>query len=119
MFEVYIEALLYNIDHLQQMSRKLKAEISRMDDVFRTLRGLSGMDGVLSRLRKDREKMDEEEKKIIMMLQALDKILMAYNTAESKIYDNAEYEAAVVDARVSLTRNIFSDQSELQRVWLS
>lgn len=79
--------------NLERQLRFLDNQTGDLEQVMQQLGGLSGMDGVLMGLRRQRDRMEESRRTLNRMIQCLEKTILYYNSCEDRICDYAQQEA--------------------------
>lgn len=81
--------------NLERQLRHLDGQIGDLEQVMQQLNGLSGMDGVLMGLRRQRDRLEESRRTFYRMTQCLEKTILYYSSCEDRICDYAQQEAIV------------------------
>lgn len=87
-----------SIDVQQNLGHQLRFldnQTDELEQVMQQLNGLSGMDGVLMGLRRQRDKIEESRRTLDRMVQCLEKAVLYYNSCEDRICDYAQQEAII------------------------
>jgi type II secretory pathway component GspD/PulD (secretin) len=85
----------------------LKNQMCELENVVKSIKGLSGMDDVIERLEKQSSNLEQEYRQLNRMLQALNKILVYYSKCENRILDNGE-QSVILYNRKKVGTNDFS-----------
>ncbi len=90
MFQINVSQVEQHISDLQQQARRLNQAIGRVEDVIRGIRGMSGNEGVVQKLKSDVMRMEEERRNLADMTGSLMQIAEMYSYMEKGICDYAE-----------------------------
>ena len=85
MFTVAIRALAESSQELQQMVRKLNQQIQEVEGIVSSIRRLSAYDDVIHTLRAQVQKMNNEKRRLMEMMAALNQIQKMYLQTERRI----------------------------------
>lgn len=95
MLKLRINLVMEIQQNLRQQLGSLDSEIGELERVLPQLGGLSGMDGVLMGLRRQRDRLEESRRTLDRMLQCIEKTVLYYDSCEDRICDYAQQEIIV------------------------
>lgn len=90
MFRVYLPILLESCVRMQSQARSWECQINEIDRVISVLASMSGMEAVLTRLRRMKDKLIKQRNSLIEMLLSLERLIRVYDSSEKSIISNAE-----------------------------
>lgn len=90
MFSISINQIMAEYDRVERQTAELSHQLSELEQVIRELRGLSGMEGAISELKKQHSEMEAESVVMNQMVQALGQISLDYMSCENRICDDGE-----------------------------
>lgn len=90
MFSIRIDQMIAEYDSVERQTAELSRQLPELEQAIRELRNLSGMEGVISGLRKQHSEMEAESVVMNQMVQALGRISLDYMNCENRICDNGE-----------------------------
>ena len=90
MFQINIYRLEQLASDMQRQIRQLNRAMSETEDVINGLRGLSGMEAVIRKLRSEISGMEEERRNLFDMMTVLQQVAEIYRRGERDLMDYAE-----------------------------
>jgi len=90
MFSVKTNPMIEECTNLERQVFDIRYQMAELEQVRSKLGSLSGMDGIISRIRHDLADMDEEYMIMRQMMQGLNKISLYYTSCENRICGNCE-----------------------------
>lgn len=112
MFHIVTNQAIEDCVQIEQCVSQLVAQNIEAESVARELGSLSGMGEVLTRLRGELGRMQEETRVLGQMAQGLDRTVLYYLNCETRICENAE-QSAIRYVRKETGMNDFSQISNL------
>ena len=90
MVSVWRTHLDRNCESLQYQAKKRYYEIQRIGNVISSLNSLSGMNHAVAQLKAKKNELEEQQQKLLDMIQGLMKISWLYRTAENRIVEQGD-----------------------------
>lgn len=90
-FSVHLPSLLNCAEQLDQVARRQRRAISDLEDTIRLLNRLWGMNRVIGRLNREKQKMEEQLDIILAMAQGLRRSRDIYQRTEQEIMDSLDF----------------------------
>lgn len=118
MFSIVTSQAIEDCVQLEQCVSQFASENIETESIIRELGSLSGMGEVLTRLKSQHGRMQEENRALKQMMQGLDKAVLYYMNCENRICENAE-QGVIRYLRREIGINDFSRISDLLSAVLS
>lgn len=112
MFSIVTSQAIEDCEQLERCVLQFAAQNLETEAIIRELGSLSGMGEVLTRLKAQHGTMQEENRALRQMMQALDKTVLYYRNCENRICENGE-QSMIRYARREIGMNDFSRISNL------
>lgn len=90
MFTVIIQLLASASDDMQHSARRLNQQINDVQQIISSLRRLSEYEGVIHKLKLQKENMETEKHQLLEMMAALNQIQKTYIRSEHNILEYGE-----------------------------
>lgn len=116
MLEIRINQTMDVQQNLEHQLRSLDNQIGDMEQVMQRLGGLSGMDGVLMGLRRQKDRLEESRRTLGRMAECLEKTILYYNSCEDRICDYAQQEIILYRRHLIGTSSLSGISGLLQSV---
>lgn len=112
MFSIVTNQAIEDCVQLERCVSGFLVQNLEMEAIIREVESLSGMEEILARLKSQHGIMQEENRVLRQMMQALDKTILSYRNCENRICENGE-QSMIRYARREIGMNYFSHISEL------
>lgn len=112
MFSIVTSQAIEDCVQLERCASQFTTLHVETEAIIRDLSSLSGMGEVLTRLRTEYGRMQEEARVLGQMMQGLDKTVLYYRNCENRICENAE-QSAIRYVRREIGMNDFSQIANL------
>lgn len=92
MFSVKITPLMEECQRIERQIYEISNQIFELENLIKELTSLSNLEGCIAGLRIQLRRMKTEREKLLQMVQALNDVVLYWNSCESRVCDNAEHE---------------------------
>ncbi|MDE7028952.1 MAG: hypothetical protein K2P63_03125 [Lachnospiraceae bacterium] len=116
MLKIRIDQAIYVQQNLLQQLRSLDSAIGELEQAMQQLNGLSGMDGVLMGLRRQKDRLEESRRTLDRMSRCMEQTILYYNSCEDRICDYALQEIIIYRRHRIGTSNLSGLSGLLQSI---